>query len=53
VQKRPGWASLRAVRTQRVCAFARSQGDILVRPGPRMVDAARIILECLKKHASA
>ncbi len=53
LQKRPGWAGLRAVRTQRVCAFERSQGDILVRPGPRMVDAARIIMECLKKHASA
>ena len=53
LQKRPGWAGLRSVRTKRVCAFERSQGDILVRPGPRMVDAARIIMECLKKHASA
>jgi iron complex transport system substrate-binding protein len=53
LQKRPGWAGLRAVRKQRVCAFERSQGDILVRPGPRMVEAARIIVECLKKHASA
>ena len=53
LQKRPGWASLRAVRTQRVCAFDRSQVDVLVRSGPRMVDAARSIVECLKKHASA
>jgi iron complex transport system substrate-binding protein len=52
LQKRPGWASLRAVRTQRVCAFDRSQVDVLVRSGPRMVDAARGIVECLKKHAS-
>jgi iron complex transport system substrate-binding protein len=52
LQKRPGWASLRAVRTQRVCAFDRSQVDVLVRSGPRMVDAARGIMECLKKHAS-
>jgi len=52
LQKRPGWAGLRAVRTQRVCAFDRSQVDVLVRSGPRTVDAARGIVECLKKHAS-
>lgn len=52
LQKRPGWAGLRAVRAQRVCAFDRSQVDVLVRSGPRMVDAARGIVECLRKLAT-
>lgn len=50
--KRPAWSGLRAVRMQRVCAFEKSQVDVLVRSGPRMVDAARSIVDCLKKQAT-
>lgn len=48
LRQRPGWASLRAVREQRVCAFSPAQFDILVRPGPRMAQAARIMAKCLE-----
>jgi iron complex transport system substrate-binding protein len=44
---RPGWAGLRALREQRVCTFSTEEGDVLVRPGPRMAQAARIMARCL------
>jgi iron complex transport system permease protein len=40
---RPGWAALRSVREQRVCVFAPAQADILVRAGPRLAEAARLM----------
>jgi len=48
---RPGWAALRAVRDQRVCVFAPAQADILVRAGPRLVEAARLMAGCLASKA--
>ncbi len=50
--RRPAWAGLRAVRSQRVCAFEKTQVDVLVRSGPRMLEAARSIVACLKKQAT-
>ena len=48
LKDRPGWDRIRAVRTGRVCMFAPEQGDALVRPGPRMADAARLMVDCLR-----
>ncbi len=45
---RPGWAAIDAVRSQRVCVFSAAEGDVLVRPGPRMAEAAAIMAKCLK-----
>jgi len=45
--RRPGWAAMPAVRAQRVCAFSPAQSDMLVRPGPRMADGARLMAQCL------
>ena len=50
---RPGWSSLRALREQRTCAFASDRYDILVRPGPRMGEAAGVIADCLGRIAKA
>ncbi|MDD5028882.1 MAG: helical backbone metal receptor [Rhodoferax sp.] len=47
---RPGWASIRAIQTQRVCVFSPAQADMLVRPGPRMAEGARLMAECLLGH---
>lgn len=47
----PGWAGLRAVREQRVCAFDQRQLDLLVRPGPRLAEGARIMARCLADKA--
>ena len=49
--QRPGWARLRAVRQGRVCAFDAAQSDVLVRPGPRMAEAARLMADCLARAA--
>jgi iron complex transport system substrate-binding protein len=45
---RPGWQSMRAVRAGRVCRFAEDEAHVLVRPGPRMAEAARIMARCLQ-----
>lgn len=45
---RPGWTGMRALREQRVCDFAPDEANVLVRPGPRMAEAARIMARCLQ-----
>jgi len=47
MQARPGWQNLLALRTGRVCTFSLKQSDVLVRPGPRLVEAARLMSKCL------
>jgi iron complex transport system substrate-binding protein len=44
---RPGWRNMRAMRTQRVCHFKPEDSDVLVRAGPRMAEAARLMAQCL------
>jgi iron complex transport system substrate-binding protein len=31
----------------RVCAFAPAQADVLMRPGPRLAEAAHLMAQCL------
>lgn len=47
MQSRPGWANMSALRMQRVCHFKPQESDVLVRPGPRMAEAARLMAACL------
>jgi iron complex transport system substrate-binding protein len=49
--QRPGWAGIRAIREKRVCVFTPEQSDTLVRPGPRMAEAARTMAACLQDKA--
>jgi len=44
----PGWDAMAAVRAGRVCHFDIEQADIVVRPGPRLAEAARIMARCLE-----
>lgn len=44
---RPGWKSLLALQRGQVCGFAAGAYDALVRPGPRLGDAAEAIADCL------
>jgi iron complex transport system substrate-binding protein len=46
---RPGWAAIRAIANRQVCVFTPAQSDMLVRPGPRMADGARLMAQCLLK----
>jgi len=49
--QRPGWQGIRALREQRVCMFSADQADVLVRPGPRMAEGARLMAQCLTDKA--
>ena len=49
--QRPGWSQLRAVREERLCVFSPDQADIVVRPGPRMAEAAVLMAQCLHRSA--
>ena len=48
---RPGWSQMRALRGGQLCRFDRDQSDVLIRPGPRMAEAARLMAQCLTDHA--
>lgn len=48
LKDRPGWSRIRAIRDGRVCMFTPTQGDVLVRPGPRMAEAAQLMSQCLQ-----
>ena len=47
----PGWGSIKAVREQRTCVFGVDESDVVVRPGPRMAEAARLMAKCLEDKA--
>ena len=49
---RPGWKKLTAMQSQRVCTFTKNESEVLSRPGPRMVEAARIMAKCLIDKSS-
>ena len=51
LQARPGWQSIRALREQRLCIFPPDEADMLVRPGPRMAEGARLMARCLTGKA--
>ena len=44
---RPGWAALRALQQRRTCGFDGAHYELLVRPGPRMGEAAGALADCL------
>ena len=49
--RRPGWAALRALRDRQSCGFASARYELLVRPGPRMGEAALVLADCLASIA--
>lgn len=50
--QRPGWAGMRALRDKRVCVFSTEESDVLVRPGPRMAEGARLLAKCLAEKGN-
>ena len=52
VTDRPGWNRTTAVRDKRICLFTSDEGDVLVRPGPRLAEAAQIMARCLRDTSS-
>ena len=53
MQARPGWPGMRAMREQRVCHFKPQDSDVLVRAGPRMAEAARLMAQCIATAPNA
>ena len=51
--QRPGWSALRALRGRRSCGFDPAHWDPMVRPGPRLADAAEALADCLAGLAPA
>ena len=43
----PGWSAIKAIKAQRICAFGADESDMVVRPGPRMAEAARVMALCI------
>lgn len=52
MEQRPGWGHIKAVRDGRICRFTPDESDVLVRPGPRMGEAARLMAQCLLAKAA-
>ena len=50
---RPGWQGLEALQNGRSCSFEPVRYEVLIRPGPRMGEAALLIADCLAKLPSA
>jgi iron complex transport system substrate-binding protein len=44
---RPGWQQLPALQGGQVCAFDEAAYELLIRPGPRMGEAAKLMAACL------
>lgn len=47
LELRPGWAALRAIRGKHVCLFSPADSQMMVRPGPRIVQAAQLMARCI------
>ena len=45
--RRPGWGNLRALQLQRSCGFDTETYEVLIRPGPRLGEAAGVLAQCL------
>jgi iron complex transport system substrate-binding protein len=45
--KRPGWGTLRALNEHRTCGFDPAKAELLIRPGPRLGEAAGVLADCL------
>jgi iron complex transport system substrate-binding protein len=51
--KRPGWKALRALGAHQACGFPSQRYELIVRPGPRMGEAAGVLADCLVSIAKA
>ena len=53
IERRPGWKAIPAVMRNSICTFTADQNDVLVRPGPRMGEAALLISQCIQEKMSS
>lgn len=46
IRNRPGWSRVSAVQNGRVCVFTGGQDNLLSRPGPRVSQGLRLLVDC-------
>jgi len=46
IAERPGWAAVQAVKDGRVCELTKEQTDVVHRPGPRVAEGLRVLIDC-------
>ena len=46
IAERPGWAGIRAIQDGRVCELTKEQTDVLHRPGPRVAEGLKVLIDC-------
>jgi iron complex transport system substrate-binding protein len=46
---RPGWQQMPAVQQCRLCGFENAHYEMLIRPGPRLGEAAGVLADCLAR----
>jgi len=46
IAERPGWAGIRAIQDGRVCELTKEQTDVVHRPGPRVAEGLRVLIDC-------
>ena len=49
LKTRPGWQRIEAIQQHKICSFSPEQSDIVVRSGPRIPEAADLMVACLKR----
>ena len=50
---RPGWQRIEAVRRDRICALDTDQMNVLMRAGPRLGEAAHLLVDCIQGRLGA
>jgi iron complex transport system substrate-binding protein len=51
--QRPGWGAIPAIQQRRICALKAAEMELIVRPGPRMGEAAEVLARCLGRLSAA
>lgn len=49
LRKRPGWDRIAAVRAGRICVFTGGADNLLSRPGPRVAQGLRLLVDCFHR----
>ncbi|GGM91843.1 ABC transporter substrate-binding protein [Thermus composti] len=49
IRRRPGWDRISAVRNGRICVFTGGEDSLLSRPGPRVAQGLRLLVDCFHR----
>ena len=47
MRERPGWNTIPALKAGHSCGFDEARYEVLIRPGPRLAEAAEILADCV------